>query len=281
MTLGAIMKNHSIRNRFALVAVVALVLGAMAGSNPVSAQSAGSASGAAYGLQLQGPVPIAATPTVEAQVPPGPEASETDSLIEVPADPVATSFTAKVEADAAVTPTVEPKLQATIEEAFAGAPKTWHSRGFAITEDLVALAGQLTADVIEAESTAGCDGTTPIFGTASRIVNLSLGGQDIPVLNPSPNQVLIDQAGIRIVFWETNWDPATGGTTDGADSVFANALHVTAPGGVDLIVSHSEAAVANCVPAAPPDAPVGPDIGPNTEEAPPADPVEGEAFFTG
>lgn len=278
------MKNRSIRHRFALASVVALVLGAMAGSTPVSAQSAGSASGAAYGLQLEGPVPIAATPAVEAQVPPGPKASETDSLVEVPADPLATSYTALVEADASVAPTVEPKLQATIEEAFAGAPATWHSRGFAITEDLVAISGQLTADVIEAESTAGCDGTTPVFGTAARIVNLSLGGQDIPVLNPSPNQVLIDQAGIRIVFWETNWDPETGGTTDGADSVFANALHVTAPGGVDLVVSHSEAAVANCIPA---DEPVGPDIGPNTEkapnteEAPPADPVPGAATFTG
>lgn len=272
------MATNSMRRRSVLVSAAVLVIGALTTSGPVSAQSAGSASGSAYGLQLEGPVPIGATPSVEAKVPPGKTASEQDALIEVPADPLATSFTAKVEADASLTPTVKAKLTDTIKGAFSGAPETWHSRGFAITEDLVAITGQLTADVIEAESTAGCDGNTPVFGSAARIVNLSLGGQDIPVLNPSPNQVLIDQAGIKIVFWETNWDPGTGGTTDGSDTVFSNAIHVTAPAGIDLVVSHSEATAANCRAAA---AAAPPAVGPNTEEAPPAEPIPGAASFTG
>ncbi|MDQ3645686.1 MAG: hypothetical protein M3345_01980, partial [Actinomycetota bacterium] len=74
-----------------------------------------------------------------------------------------------------------------------------------------------------------------------RIVNLTVGPTPVPVLNPTPNQVVFEQAGIKIVFWETNWDPATGATTDDSSTVYANALHVTAPGGIDLVVSHSEA----------------------------------------
>ena len=274
------MKSNLVRSRFALIASVVMVVGALFSSSPVSAQTASSASGSAFGVELKGPVPIGATPAIEAVVPPGNEVHETDSLIEVPADPLATSFTALVEADASVNPDIEAKLQETIEGEFADAPAKWHGRGFAITEDLVAVTGQVTADVIESESVAGCDGRDPVLGSAARILNLSLGGQDIPVINPSPNQTLIDQAGIRIVFWETNWDPATGGTTDG-EPLFTNALRVTAPGGVDLVVSHSEATVANCRPAGP-----EPDTKPNTEPntnppAPAATVIEREPPFTG
>ncbi|MBA2725035.1 MAG: hypothetical protein H0U53_03505 [Actinobacteria bacterium] len=274
------MKRKTLRDRFALVTSVALVGGALFGPTPVSAQTAGSAMGSAYGVQLGGPVPIAARPTVEAVVPPGTEVHETDSLIEVPADPLATSFTALVEADASTKPDIEAKLQDTIEGQFAGAPAKWHGRGFAITEDLVAVTGQVTADVIESESVAGCDGTTPVFGSATRILNLSLGGTNIPIINPSPNQTLVDAGGIKIVFWETNWDPATGGTTDGEDTVFTNALHVTAPAGVDLIVSHSDATVATCRPAQPEPDP-DPEPEPPAPPAPPAAPIEDEPLFTG
>jgi hypothetical protein len=199
----------------------------------------------------------------------------------VPADPLATSFTALVEADSAVAATVETRLGATMEEQSAGLPKTWNGRGFAITEDLEAINAMLTADVIESESTAGCEDDEAIFGSASRIVNLSLAGQDIPVLNPEPNMVLLDQGGIRIVFWETNWDPDSQGTSDGDATVFTNALHVTAPLGVDLVVSHSEA-TADCAAAPPPPGnPDPPDTGAGNEQAPPPEPVDTQPLFTG
>ncbi|MGH2687565.1 MAG: LPXTG cell wall anchor domain-containing protein, partial [Actinomycetota bacterium] len=57
-------------------------------------------------------------------------------------------------------------------------------------------------------------------------------------------QVLIDQPllGLKVVLWETNWDPSTGGTTDGSNTVFVNALHVTQSLlGIDLVASHAEA----------------------------------------
>jgi hypothetical protein len=99
----------------------------------------------------------------------------------------------------------------------------------------------VTADVIESESAAACVGGDIIYSSAARIVNLSVAGTAVPLINPTPNQIVFDQGGIRIVFWETNWDPAAATLTDSSDTVFANALHVTAPGGIDLTVSHSEA----------------------------------------
>ena len=217
-----------------LVASMAAVLGGSAYGDTVS-----NAEAAAYGVQLQGPVPISPTPSVSATAP----GSEEDALIEIPASPALTSATASVVAQAERESTLDATLQATMDAQRQRLPKKWNARGYAITEDLAAAADMVTADVVESESVAACAGGDTVFGSAARIVNLSVGGTAIPVLNPTPNQVLFDQAGIRIVAWETNWDPGTGRTTDGA-TVFANALHITGPGGIDLIVSHSEASAA-------------------------------------
>lgn len=263
--------------------IAVLIIGALLSTAPASAETATSASGSAFGLQLGGPVPVGARPSVESSVPPGTDDHQTDELLEVPADPVATSFTALVEADSSIEGSLETRLGAVMEGQAGGLPQTWNGRGFAITEDLEAINDSLTADVIESESTAACENGKTIFGSATRVVNLSLAGREIPVLNPDPNTELIDQAGVRIVFWETNWDPDSKTTSDGALTVFTNALHVTAPAGIDLVVSHSEA-TANCAGA--PVAPAGsveppPEVGAGNEEAPAPEPVELQPQFTG
>ncbi len=211
----------------------AMMLGSIALGGTVPA-----ASSAAYGVQLAGPVPIGARPEVSATIQTG---QASDNILEVPADPLATSFTASVTADAVRNSTLDMTLQSVMIDASPGSPGKWNSRGHAITEDLGAVTDTILADVIESESVATCDGTTTVFGSAARIVNLTVAGTPVVIPPPTPNQVLLDQAGIRIVFWETNWDSATGGTTDGSSTVFTDGLHVTAPGGIDLIVSHSEA----------------------------------------
>ena len=277
--------NGHIRRRSAVAVALAFLLGALASSNPVSAQTAGTATGSAFGVELGGPVPIDAMPVVEAQIPPGGSDSKSDALVEAPADPLATAFTAKVEADVATSLTVEADLASIIEAAQAGAPSTWHGRGYAVTEDLVAVTGQVTADVIEAEAVAGCDGTSEVFGSAASVAKVSVGGTAVPIPTPTPNQTLFDQGGIKIVLWETNWDPATGGTTDGSDTVFSNAMHVIGPGGVDLVVSHAQATVANCAVAQivdpDPDPPPDDDVAPKNDEAPAATPVQAQPSFTG
>ncbi|HVF53576.1 MAG TPA: hypothetical protein VNC78_08200 [Actinomycetota bacterium] len=210
-------------------------MGATAGADDVSA-----ATGAAFGVRLAGPVPIEDTPAVSASVPKG-ESDATDDILVVPADPLATSFTAHVEANASVKSSIPATLQGTMDGAASGLPKKWNARGYAITEDLGAVTQQIQADVIESEATAACVGEDVVYSTAARIVNLSVAGAAVPVLNATPNQEVFNQLGIRIVFWETNWDPDTGKLAEGGDLVFANAVHITAPGGIDLIVSHSEA----------------------------------------
>ena len=264
--------NRSLRF-LPFLAATALGLAALLGPSVVLADPVDSATASAFGVQLSGPVPLGPTPEVESNL--GDELVE-DSLIEIPADPVATSFTAHVEADTRATDEIQARLQETISGAAQTAPEAWSARGFAITEDLDAVAGQVTADVIESESTAACINGEVVFGSATRIANLSVGGQAIPILNPEPNQVLLDLGGIRVVFWETNWDPATLGTTDGASTVFTNALHVTLPLNIDLVVSHSAASVTCAGPGPKPKPrPTGP------APAPPAQPVPGQPSFTG
>ncbi|HVL65293.1 MAG TPA: hypothetical protein VM573_09020 [Actinomycetota bacterium] len=261
----------------ALASALAVSLVGLTGS--ASADAVSSARGAAFGLELVGPVGLEPQPAVEAVFPAGPETAE-DALLEVPADPAVNSATLAVRADAAQQSTIEPTLQAVIEGQFSGAPATWNARGYAITEDLAAVSNTITADVIESESTAACIDGDIVYGSAARIVNLGVGGTNVPVINPTPNQVVFNQLGIQIIFWQTNWDPSTGGLTDDGESVFTNALRITAPGGIDLTVSHSEAS-ATCAGRQPqppdPDEPDEPDV----PEAPPADPVPGQPTFTG
>lgn len=190
-------------------------------------------------MQLDGPVPIGPTPTASAT---SPEGSDEDSLLEIPASPAVTSGTLVVAADAVDESTIDATLQSTMQDESPNLPESWNARGYAIVEDLSAISDNVEADVLESESVAACDGDQVVFGSAARLDNVTLAGSSISALNPTPNEVVVDDLlGITVVMWETDWDPATNGTTDGSDTVFTNALHVTAPLGVDLVVSHSEA----------------------------------------
>ncbi len=267
--------------RPSMIVVAALTASFLAalGVRAVVADTVKSARAAAFGVQ-SAPVPINELPNVEAAIPPGPDATASDSLLEVPADPLATSFTANVQADASVESRIEALLQATMEGQANGLPKKHNARGYAITEDLEAVADQVAADVIESEAVASCAGGKMVFATGTRIANLRVAGQAVPLVNPGPNQVVFNQAGITITYWETNWDPARRATTDGSNTVFVNALHVKAPGGIDLILSHAEAS-AVCAGAKPPPPKKNDDDENAPQEAPPAAPVERQPIFTG
>lgn len=252
---------RSVMTALALCAI--LVLSAV----PAAAQQASTARGAAFGGQLTGITEVGPTPEVSSDVPPG--ETDSDELLEVPADPALFSATLSVVSEAATTAAAEATLADVIaaQTAF-DLPDAFNARGFAVTEDLSALEDTLTADVLEAEALATCDGTTPVFTTGSRIENLGLSGQDIDLIDQvigpdglqlvtnEPNDVVLDDdtLGLQIVAWDTNWD-GTSGTTDGSDTVFVNALRVTVTedgvlgellgGAQELLVSHAEASV-NC-----------------------------------
>lgn len=229
------------RRQSAVVATLAaatLVAAIFAGTT-ASADAVASARSAAYGVNLAGPVPIEALPLAQAGVP-SETGHEEDSLVEVPADPVATSFTAHVIADATRQSKLPATLQATMDDIRSDLPTTWNARAYAAVENLSAVTGQVKADIIESEAVAGCHDGEVTYSGAARVANLKVGATSVPV-SASPNQTVFDQLGIRIVFFETNWDPNTGRLAAGSDTIFVNALHIVAPGGIDLVVSHSEA----------------------------------------
>ena len=260
------------RNKSLLVVLCAMAL-IVAGALPAAAQTASqadSAAGSAFGVSLTGLVPLGPEPVVESAIPPG--ESDSDALLEVPLEELLYSATANVMSDASAEPTVEPTMHT------GGV----NARGYAATENLTALAGDLlTADVVESESVVTCVDGQPQFSTNSSVANASLAGSALPledlqgvidlldpvtdalepllgdssldILVDQPNDVILEvpELGIRLIAWETNWDGGTG-TTDGSDTVWANALRLTISGALgdllgeqDLIVSHSEAS-ANC-----------------------------------
>lgn len=229
------------RRHSAIVATLAAaaLVGAMFAGTQASADAVATARSASYGINLAGPVPIEALPLAQAGVPKE-SPHEEDSLVEVPADPLATSFTAHVVADASKKSAIAALLQPVMDTLRSDLPTKWNARAYAALENLSAVTGQLKADVIESEAVAGCNDGKVVYSGGAYVANLTVAGSSVHN-SASPNQTVFDQLGIRIVFFETNWDPSTGGLTDDSDTIYVNALHVTAPGGVDIVVSHSEA----------------------------------------
>lgn len=350
-------------------AVMAVLLASM---GPATAQEAGQARAEAYGAEITGAVDLGPLPDppATAEVPPGEE--DSDSFLEVPAEPLVFSGTLSGNVEASRQANIEAKLQGIMDSAStASLPDAWNSRGHAITEDLgVLFAGEggdlvipeeltdlvdqilgdgggedpvgsleqpddgqdpigdedptggaepvgdedpvggedptggedpvsgqeavedqapetaqtqqqeeaplITAEVVESEAVAQCDGTDSVFATGSRVQQLQLSGETFPVLGDilgtatelvvqgEPNEDvlanldaagdLLKELGLEITAWETNWDGADG-TTDGSDTVWVNALHVSvtegsplgdAVGAQDVVISHSEASVAQC-----------------------------------
>lgn len=236
---------------FAVAVVPVLLLGLAA---PAFAQQAGGASASAYGLKVLGI--IEDTPAVSAAIPPGESDAASDEVLEVPAEPAVQSFTASVTALAEADPTLEARLQEQVDAVDPDAPSQWNASGSAITEDLVALDGNLTAGLIAAEALASCVDGELSLASASEFQDVTLGGEAVPleeleaitgplgeglreqleplfgettltILSDQPNDVVLDipELGIRITAWETNWDGETG-TTDGSETVWVNALRV-------------------------------------------------------
>lgn len=234
------------------------------------------AEGSAYGAEINGlvdlgPLPEPVTATVSQE-----GASASDSFLEVPVEPVVFSATLEGDVAASFEANLAATLQSVIQDASGGTlPESWNARGHAITEDLAVLFASedqplLTADVVESEAVATCTPEgEPVFATGSRVQNLTLAGQQLPLLDAvidlvvegTPNENVLGNLpalgdtlaglGLEIEAWDTNWD-GDDGTTDGSDTVWVNALRVSVTedstlGGIvgaqDVIVSHAEASV--------------------------------------
>jgi hypothetical protein len=107
-------------------------------------------------------------------------------------------------------------------------PLKWNSRGYSAVENFSALDGSIVADTVEAETASVInDQGDPVRASGARVVNLNLANAleiySLPPINPNvPNQPLLDVPGVvYIEYWDTNWDPLTGGTGGAPVSVTA------------------------------------------------------------
>lgn len=116
----------------------------------------------------------------------------------------------------------------------------WNARGYAnTTADTFFLGGDF-----QAEALARCENDRVDFQTAADYGLVgALMGADY-TLGPNHQLDLIVAGGGIVTFWETNWDPETGATTDGSDTVWVNAAHIVTPA-EDIIIGHAEA-TADC-----------------------------------
>jgi hypothetical protein len=123
----------------------------------------------------------------------------------------------------------------------------WNGRGYAKALDLMG-----SIEEVQAEAVARCDanGVTEFAtGAAYTLAGDLQGDASQPNQNLNPLALGLAESS-TVIFWETNWDPATGTTTDGSDTVYVNGMHIITPT-EDIIISHAEAS-SDCFQEGPP-----------------------------
>lgn len=172
-------------------APVAALLGALAlltvTAAPAGADTVGAGEASAYGgtISVGGQEVIPPTPTAAVTLPPGGEAGET--VVDIPAEPVAVSGTLNADAVVHAASDVPSQLEV-VEQAVAG---PFNASGVALIEgadvllDAVAEDVSLVAaDVIRAEAVAVCTAGEVVYSANSEIVSLQIGGEDVPLNDP-------------------------------------------------------------------------------------------------
>jgi RTX calcium-binding nonapeptide repeat (4 copies) len=249
----------------ASLATALTLAGTLAVIGPAAAGPATSARGRAYGAKL---LNVAELPNAQAQVPPGTSDHDETNAVAADLSPPLTAGVLHVEGDASTASDISATMQSTIDAATSATlPASWNARGFAQTTGVtVGSLGPalptLSANIVNAEAVSACVGGNLVHGSAAQVAGLTLTnppalpglpGTPIPIppiSSTQPNQVLVDALGIKLTFWETNWNPATLGTTNGSSTVFTNAVHLSTPLG-DVVISHAES-TAQCDDGPPP-----------------------------
>jgi hypothetical protein len=102
-----------------------------------------------------------------------------------------------------------------------------------VADLVVGLLG-LEVDVVQSQTTASCNGSTPSVSGSSELVNVSFNGQSLGTIT-TPNLTL-SLLGITIVLNEQ-----TSSTSGSTGDITVNAVHITGPA-IDIVVasSHSD-----------------------------------------
>lgn len=187
------------RSRFRRTAPAAALLGAFAlltvTASPAGADPIGAGEASAFGghIQLTDQDVVPPTPLAESDLA-GEDVAET--LVDIPADPVAVSGT--LNADAAVH--AESDIPSQLTQVSQDVEGPYNASGVALIEGAEVLVDSipdevslLTADVIRAEAVAVCRGGTVEYAANSEVINLQLGGEDIPL--DAPLSDLLDAIG--------------------------------------------------------------------------------------
>ena len=236
----------------AVLLTTAVLMFALAGIAAGDTIDQGSSSAGGWHITAPGLGGSTLTPSVSATYPCAtPPCQNSQNLASVVVGPALAPIAAADALYAQAQAFPEPDADATLQGVMAGAaiaaggaplPTDWNTRGYGSATRLSALAGRVTASFVEAETvSAGANGSL-VSASGARVVDLTIAGFTpgvalAPILPNTPNQVLLNAGGVRIVYWETNWDPATGTTTDGRP-IFVNALRITeAATGIDIKVA--------------------------------------------
>ena len=179
------------------------------------------------------------------------------TVVDVPAEPLAVSGT--LTATAAVHPQSDLQSELLVNSQELEGP--YNARGFGEIEGaqvLLDAAGEgvplLRADAVRAEAVAVCTGTTVTYGAQSEIVNLDIGGEDVP-LNAPLEQIIdgingvLEESGLnQVVNVERNvvTQSATGASVDALRVTVLAAAGETPLGTV--VLGHAEVADVTCGP---------------------------------
>ena len=213
--------------------------------------NAGSASAYAVTVSVGGSEVVPPTPAdVEMSMPPGGEIS--DTAIPVDADPIAVNGT--LNASAAVHPASDLETQLTVVEQEVAGP--YNAQGVALIEGLDVLldaAGEgvslVSASVVRAEAVAVCRGGTVSYSANSEIVDLDVGGEDIPLNAPVTELIdaiggVLDDTGLNAVV-----DVSRNVVTEldgGGIAVDALVISIAGDAVANVTIGHAEVGAGTC-----------------------------------
>lgn len=226
----------------------------IAGADPVSA---GSASAFAATASVLGSEVLPPTPEAAAAVPPGEDDLQT--LIDIPAGPLATSGTLIANAKAHTASDIDSVLTQEGSEQAVDGP--YNATAVGRVEDLDVILDQpapgtsvVAANAVTAEAVGVCSAGQVEYAANSEIVDLRIGGEVVPI--NTPIQDIIDGITEALEPLDPIVDVRRNETEVTADGASVNALHVIvlaaaeeggAPGPLlDVIIGHAEVSGLTC-----------------------------------
>lgn len=237
----------------AAIGAVALLAGPVAS---VQADPVASGTASAFGVTVSaaGEQVVPPTPEQSIDLPPGGESDET--VVDVPADPVAVSGT--LNADVAVHAASDLDSRIINAESSQSVEGPYNARAEGLVEGLdvlIDVAGQgvsvLSADAVRAEAVGVCRDGEVEYSASSEIVGLSVAGELLPVNGPLQDLVdaigdLLEQTGLEAVV-----DVQRNVVNVDADGASVDALVVTVLAAVgdplaEVRVAHAEVGGLEC-----------------------------------